>query len=156
MPMQFAVAAWTEAGEGEWSEILEIVAIDYCDEAAGESCDFASFYGDDAEEFYEYPWGWIGDDVSETQYHLMWDAPYDPYEFWGAPIGYIIYSDNFQPGGRGERWEAVAVSEGSEEWGNSWKFDITNDMMVESCTYAPNDDGSYPEHEEPPSFDELS
>jgi len=32
MEMQFYVVAWTEAGEGEASDVIYVVAIDYCDE----------------------------------------------------------------------------------------------------------------------------
>lgn len=159
---QFYVFAYTEAGEGEYSEILGITAIDYCDETT-QDCDFESFFGDDGEEFNEFPYGWIGYEVSKDTYHLEWDAPYDPYGFWGTPVGYIIYADNFEQGGRGEQWRPIARVEGSEEWGNGWKMDVTNDMSVESCTYAPGADNMNPDnmddgHDDdwaPPTFEET-
>lgn len=134
---QFYVFAYTEAGEGEYSDILGITAIDYCDSTT-QDCDFESFFGDEGEEFYDYPQGWIGYEVSETTYHLEWDAPYDPYGFWGTPVGYIVFADNFEQGGRGEQWRAIAKVDGSEEWGNGWKMDVTNDMAATLCTPAPD------------------
>lgn len=138
MEMQFYVTCWTIAGESAPSEILEVTAIDYCDDTdPNQSCDFEDFFGDDAEEFSEAPYGWIGGEVSETVYHLEWDAPYDPYGFWGTPLGYVIYADNFEQGGRGEQWRAIARVEGSQEYANSWMMDVEMDMMIQSCTPAP-------------------
>jgi len=145
--MQFYVCAWTEAGEGDWSDILAIVSIDYCNEDL-EDCEWDSFFED--EEFTEYPYGWIGDGISETNYHLAWDAPYDPYGFYGEPVGYIVYADNF--GDWDWEYRPVARVDGSQEWENSWSFDITDDPIVGACTTAPRD--AY-DIMEPPSFDEL-
>jgi hypothetical protein len=133
---QFYVFAWTEAGEGAYSDILGITAIDYCDSTT-QDCDFESFFGDEGEEFYDYPQGWIGYEVSDTTYHVEWDAPYDPYGFWGTPVGYIIFADNFEHG-RGEQYRAIAKVDGSDEWGNGWRMDVTNDMSVTTCTPAPD------------------
>jgi len=141
MEMQFYVVAWTEAGEGEASDVIYVVAIDYCDETV-EDCDFESFFGDEAEEFAEYPYGWIGDMVSETTYHLVWDAPYDPYGFYGVALGYIVYTDAFAPGGsREDPYLPIARVDGSYEWGNEWMMDVTEEMMVGACTYAPQGEG---------------
>ena len=165
LPMQFYVVAWTEAGEGEPSEVLEVTAIDYCD-ATTEDCDFGSFFDED-EQPQEYPYGWIGDGISATKYAIGWDAPYDPYGFWGTPLGYIIYADMFVKGGRGEQWRPVARIDGSEEWGNSWEMDLENDMMATTCTFAPppsfgddygheDDFEHHGEDWEPPTYDEIS
>jgi hypothetical protein len=141
MEMQFYVVAWTEAGEGDASDIIGVVAIDYCDETV-EDCDFESFFGDEAEEFAEWPYGWIGDRVSDTTYHLVWDAPYDPYGFYGTPLGYIVYADNFAPGGsRDDPFVPIARVDGSEEWGNEWMMDITMDMHTGRCTAPPSGEG---------------
>jgi hypothetical protein len=161
MEMQFYVVAWTEAGEGEASDVLTVTAIDYCDPTT-EDCDFENFFEDD--ELNEFPIAWIGAEVSETVYHLEWDAPYDPYGFWGAPLGYIIYADMFQQGGRGEQWRPIARVDGSEEWGNSWKMDLTNDMYATTCTHAPppsfadewEDDHEGDDDFVPPTYDEVS
>jgi len=142
MEMQFYVVAWTEAGEGEASDVIGVVSIDYCDETTGEECDFESFFGEEAEEFAEWPYGWIGDMVSNDIYHLVWDAPYDPYGFYGTPLGYVVYTDAFAPGGsREDAYLPIARVDGSYEWGNEWMMDVTMDMMVESCTYAPQGEG---------------
>jgi hypothetical protein len=94
MPMQFYVCAYTmDAGCGDWSEILTIVAIDHCDETV-ENCDWDDFFGED-EEFLEYAYAYIGWETSEDVYHLVWDAPYDPYAFFGTPVGYVVSTNNF-------------------------------------------------------------
>jgi hypothetical protein len=76
--------------------------------------------------------------VSETTYHVEWDAPYDPYGFWGTPVGYVIFSDNFEHG-RGEQYRAIAKIDGSEEWGNGWRMDVSmeQDVGTAVCTPAP-------------------
>lgn len=94
MPMQFYIVACNEAaGCGDWSDIIEIISIDYCNEDT-EDCSWEDMFED--EVFYEYALGYIGDEVSETTYHLAWEAPEDPYGFYGEPLGYLVFADGFE------------------------------------------------------------
>jgi len=42
------------------------------------------------------------------------------------------------------------------EWGNAWWMDVTQEMRLQTCTYAPYSDGSFKPPILPPTYEEMS